>query len=179
MTRAEFVESVTTFYDLVNMDSEYSCGICDDLVLGDDLADAINEDFRYNDYDWIDIRNWLNDIEEGYECYKRNGSFEYEYLTEGDFEDYKEELLRYMCDEEYIDYDEEEDDEDDEEEVYYICVDGNDVGADEQEPPEEDIGVAELFSVCNSDFRVLKQEDIKRQSADEVDEAPEFDSLFW
>lgn len=178
MTRSEFVETVTTFYDLVNIDREYGCGVCDDLVLGEDLDNEIDYDFRNVDYSWTDIRDWLNDIEEGYECYKRNGSFEYEYLTDGDFEDYKEELLRYMCDEGYID-DEEEDEEDDEEEVYYIAVDCDDVEADEQEPPEEDIGVAELFSVCNSNFRVLKQEDIKRQSADEVDEAPEFDSLLW
>lgn len=156
MTREEFIEIVDCFCELINMDQEYGIGVCDELVLGEDLDEAISNDFRYTDYGWVDIRSWLNDIEEGYECYKRTGSFEYEYLTDSDFEDYKDELLRSMIDDGYIDDDE---DEDDEEEAYYVLNDGEDDDYAEQEAPEEDIPVSDLFTICNSNFRILKNDE--------------------
>lgn len=156
MTREEFIEIVDCFCELISMDQEYGIGVCDELVLGEDLDEAISNDFRYTDYGWVDIRSWLNDIEEGYECYKRTGSFEYEYLTDSDFEDYKDELLRSMIDDGYIDDDE---DEDDEEEVYYVLNDGEDDDYAEQEAPEEDIAVSDLFTICNSNFRTLKNDE--------------------
>lgn len=179
MTREEFLDAVDSYYELINMDNEYSMGVCDDLVLGEGLDEAIAEDFRYTDYGWVDIRSWLNDIEEGYECYKRVGSFEYEYLTDGDFEDYKSEMLRCMIDNGYIDDDEDETEEEEDEEVYYVLADGEDIESDEPEPPEEDIAVAELFSICNSNFRVLKDEDANKRDVDDTDEADALDPFLW
>lgn len=173
MTREEFVDVVNCFCDLINTDQEYGIGVCDELVLAEDLDEAIAEDFRYTDYGWVDIRNWLNDIEEGYECYKRTGSFEYEYLTDADFDEYKAELLRSMIDDGYIDDDEDGIEEHEDEDVYYVLSDGDDAESVELEPPEEDIAVAELFSICNSNFRVLKSEDERKREADEEEAEPE------
>lgn len=179
MTREEFLYAVDSYYELINMDNEYGVGVCDDLVLGEDLDEAIAEDFRYTDYGWVDIRSWLNDIEEGYECYKRTGSFEYEYLTDDDFEDYRSEMLRGMIEEGYIDDDEDEPEEEEDEEVYYVLADGEDIESDEPEPLEEDIAIAELFSICNSNFRVLKSEDERERDVDEEEPETESELLLW
>lgn len=173
MTREEFIDVVNCFCDLINTDREYGIGVCDELVLAEDLDEAIAEDFRYTDYGWVDIRSWLNDIEDGYECYKRTGSFEYEYLTDVDFDEYKAELLRSMIDDGYIDDDEDGIEEHEDEDVYYVLSDGDDAESVELEPPEEDIAVAELFSICNSNFRVLKSEDERKREADEEEAEPE------
>lgn len=178
MTREEFIDAVDCFYELINMDNEYGMGVCEDLVLGEDLDGAIAEDFRHADFGWVDIRSWLNDIEEGYECYKRTGSFEYEYLTDGDFEDYRAELLRSMIDDGCIDDDEDGIEEEDED-VYYVLADGEDIESDQPEPPEEDIAVAELFSICNSNFRVLKDEDANKRCADDMCEADVLEPFLW
>lgn len=111
MTLQEFKDDVTTWGDLYSFCNDYGFyGYVDDLVFDDDLDENICDDMNDATHHmrWTEIRSWLNDISEGYDCYRRNGGLDYVGLDDNDLEDIKDDIIE-NADEDFWD---EEDDED-------------------------------------------------------------------
>lgn len=172
MTRREFEENVNDWESLIEYASEIECDACDELVLGSDLSGRIGDDFHdyAYDYDWTDIKDWLNRIQDGSECYEREGSFEYCSLDNDDFDRYKDDVAEYADRYDYWDYDEEEE-EDDEFEEDDECEDEDDFLDDDEEDdaevPEEDFSVSALFTFCNEKMIAVKDEAEAEEQAEE------------
>ena len=131
MTRQEFIDSVRTWSDLLSFCYDYDCNVCENIISHGELAEYIADDFANfsHDYRWIDIRDWLNSIDDNAGYYYRDGSFDYT-SVDGDFQDYKDDVLSW-CDEDASIFD--EDDEDDtpiywsaDLERKYVIQDGDD-----------------------------------------------------
>lgn len=170
MTRNEFLEDVNEWSDLIDFAYDIECDICDDIVQGEDLSSRIAEDFSdySHEYDWTDIRRWINDIQDGHDYYSREGSFEYSVLDEDDFERYKSDVVNYAdrfdCwDEEDEEYDDEySDDEEDEDEI----------DDEEFEVPDEEFSVSDLFGFCTKKLaEVAQEEEAERIAEDKAFEA--------
>lgn len=133
MTRQDFIDSVTSWQALLDFCYEYDCNVCEDIVAGSDLRDCIAEYFENfaRDYSWVDIRDWLNRIDEDADYYYRDGSFEYS-SVDADFEDYKSDVLDW-CDEDATIFHEEDDSDEyeDEESDEDLSIDESDFTIDE------------------------------------------------
>lgn len=97
MTRQEFIDDITTFYELYSFCSDEDIyGILDDYFDGDNLDEEVEYDIGENrDIGWRDMRDYLSDIDTGCDFYERCGSFEYYgYSNCGDkFEELKAAVL--------------------------------------------------------------------------------------
>lgn len=99
MTRTEFIDSVTTWQELLNFCDDVNCWVCEDIISYDELDGFIANDFREysHEYDWQDIRDWLENISTDAYYYYRSSSFFYEDV-DNKFEEYKAQVLLW-CDE--------------------------------------------------------------------------------
>lgn len=142
MTREEFQEEVTTYYDLINVCSDYGLSTCDDIYDDEDLDDYINnelEDYVRNN-NWYDVKDILNNIPTGYNYYRvdRYEGFDGIYgLDDYDFTDWKDEVYEEMDENELFDNDENA-----EEEEYVVSSEPVDATPIEDEP----LSVDELIS---------------------------------
>ena len=97
MTRNEFIDNITEWYELKDFCSDFDCDVCEDIYDDDDYDDSVEEDIRdaIADYGWRDIRDFLGNLPSGYYYYRRNSAFDYDGLDDDDFEDYKEDVLEW------------------------------------------------------------------------------------
>ena len=111
MTRNEFIDNITEWYELKDFCSDFDCDVCEDIYDDDDYDDIVEEDIRdaIADYGWRDIRDFLGNLPSGYYYYRRNSAFDYDGLDDDDFEDYKEDVLEWGDD--YGAWDDEEEEE--------------------------------------------------------------------
>lgn len=114
MTRQEFIDSVNSFYDLIDFCNDERCYLCEDVIDDDQLDECVEEDIAEYGRGWRGLRDWLADIPTGYEYYRRDGAFDYVWLDDQDFENYKQDVLEW-ADEANVFEEEEKDEEDDEE----------------------------------------------------------------
>lgn len=108
MTRQEFIDNVRSFYDLISFCNEEDLDVCCDILDEEDANQEIM--MRLRDFDtWLDVRRFIDEIPDC-DYYREDdwGDFE---AAEDYFEDYKEEALRIM---------DEDDRWDEDEEVYFI-----------------------------------------------------------
>ena len=122
MTRQEFMDNVTCWYDLIDFCNEQGCDVCEDVV-DEDLRDEYLNDYVHSlsDYtSWWEVYETLENVPGGYTYYRYVSSTEFEGLDDyEDFDCYKADTLRWaesngVFDEE----DEEEEDEDEEDEEF-------------------------------------------------------------
>lgn len=119
MTRRDFLDNITTWWELIDFCRDEECDICDDIVDEDGRDEEVEEDLADNirNTSWKDILQWLNDIPTGGEYYRRDGMFDYvemdNYDEEEDEDEGEEELEDSPFDEES------EEDAEDEEEVLF------------------------------------------------------------
>lgn len=146
MTRAEFLNYVTTWNELVDFCQEEDCDVCEDILCEDQRCGQIQDDLRevVCNYSWEEIRDWLCGIPTGYDYYRCNGVLDYDGVDDQDFEDYKSEVLNWMDVGDY--WDEEEEDDDD-------FVEDND--ADDAESGEDDCGNEDDESFDEAEFFVV------------------------
>lgn len=113
MTRQQFIDDVTCFYDLKEFCDENGFDICEDIYDSDDIDGLIEDDIREtlrND-GWRELRDAMSYLNFGdYDWYRRDGGFDYIPLDDDDFEDYKGRALD-MGDGDEVWDEEEEDDE--------------------------------------------------------------------
>lgn len=153
MTRQEFLDNVCDFSELRNFCYDNDCGICDDIYDDESKDDYINEhlsDMADDADDWQSLYRTLDDIPTGYDYYRLDDYGEFNGLDDDDFEDYKDEVLEWMDNNEYWDEDE------DDEEEYFPPEDEYSEEEDDEESYEEDMQpVDELFSLCSEQLRVI------------------------
>lgn len=89
MTRNDFLNDVTEWWELLDFCSDEGCNICEDIIDSDQLDEYVEEDIRDTNYSWRDIRDSLSEIPTGYGYYRMNGSFDYDGMDENDFDSYK------------------------------------------------------------------------------------------
>lgn len=155
MTRSEFRENVLTWEDLDEVCRENDGGGLDgEFVSSYDIDDHIENDISENagDYRWWELRDALGYIDNGYDWYFRNGTFDYDGLSDGDFDDIRDEVFDFMEYNGYFEDEEEDDEEDDEEDG------GDDDGVDIEEcdsgnePGINPMLFMDLFCICHNDM---------------------------
>lgn len=161
MTRDEFLENVTDFYDLKDFCSDVDCEICYEVY----DEDGRDEEIEYyigeyrTDMSWRELRDRLSDIPTGYEFYREDGAFDWVGLDDDDFADYKERVLEYADDHDLFDMvDDDEDYCEDE-----ICDEELDNDEVEDDPVEdEDFSVKDLIGMCSVTFVAIQQDNLRR-----------------
>lgn len=153
MTRQEFLDDVYDFSELRFFCYDNDCGICDDVYDDESKDDYINEhlsNMADDADDWQSLYHTLDDIPTGYDYYSLDDYGDFNGLDDDDFEDYKNEVLEWMDNNEYWDEDE------DDEEEYFPPEEEYSEEEDDEESCEEDMQpVDELFSLCSEQLRVI------------------------
>lgn len=147
MTRSEFINDIASWSELLEFCSEEGCDLLDDIFDEESMDSEINEFLSdcARDYDWYNLRDYLKEIPTGYDYYQQNGAFEWVVLTDDDFNDYKDDVLRWAENYEVFEDEDEEGDEgrDNEESVL------EELEEPEDSPVEdEDFPFDELFGLC-------------------------------
>ena len=116
MTRAEFLEDVTCFSDLINFCNDNGLSFCEEVYDEDIVNEWIDDsliDLARN-YSWGDVRDILNEYADnsGYDWYRYDESYgRYEPLGDYEFNEYRDEVLDYMDENGLWDEDDEEEEE--------------------------------------------------------------------
>lgn len=141
MTRNEFIDNITEWYELKDFCNDFDCDVCEDIYDDDDYDDCVEEDVRdaVGECSWREIRDSLCDLPSGYDYYRRNGNLDYDGMDNDDFEDYKEQALEW----------------------------GDDYGVWEDE--EEDFSIDDLIGMCSVVFVAIQNDEVEKQQ--EEDEA--------
>lgn len=143
MTRAEFVENIEDFNDLIMFCYQEDIDICDNVVDQERYNDTIMERLRnYEGFDtWQEAYQFLRNLPDDYDYYREDDYGDFEGLTDDDFDSYKQDVMDYMDRNAAWDIippeDDEEEDEPDEE---YIdtCTEANPCDSDEIEISDEE-----------------------------------------
>lgn len=143
MRRSEFDETDIGWSDAIDIAYAEGWDGFDEIYSDEARDESINESLSadVDDFNWTEIRDFLNNIPGGYDLYRRDNVYEWVGLGDDDLECYVEEFLSWMDD-----YDrwEPEDDEDDADDEQFE----SDVDPDEPDIEQEDFTVAELFVAC-------------------------------
>lgn len=143
MTRAEFVENVCDWSELLNFCYDNDCNECEDIYSSSARDEYINENLINmvdNASDWRDLLHALDNIDDGYDYYIRDEYGEWPVAGDYEFDHYKGYVLEWMDKNEYWD--------DEEEEEYGDCD-----AEEEEESIEEDVSFFELFSACSGELQ--------------------------
>lgn len=163
MTRAEFYENVTTWWDLKDFCSEERCDICDDIYDEEGRDDYINDclmDWARNN-SWSELLAILDGIPTGYDYYRYDDYGEWEGLDDGDFDELRDEVAEWMDENGYWDDDEEEAD-DDEEEPFDDEEDAPYIDPEDVEPiDDEDCSLGELFEGSVARIHAISEEELE------------------
>lgn len=120
MTRQEFEENVTTFWELLDWCGETGCYLYDEVVSEESYNSWINEDMDSRIRDgasWQDMLDWLNELPSGYDYYRYSEySSEWCGLTDYDFDSIWNEALEWGDENNAWDEDEESEEQTEEEE---------------------------------------------------------------
>ena len=154
MTRQEFLDEITTIWELLDWCSDNNCYIYDEIQdqdgydewIGDLLSD------RARDWSWQDIESWLSDLPQGYEYYRYS---EYDGSWTGigvfEFNDLRDEVLEWADENGVWDQNEEEEESDDPE--------------PEPEPERTPIAAFDMDGIMNDTHMLLLT--YRRRSAEE------------
>lgn len=165
MTRNEFLNDVITFGELKDFCYDYDCTMLEDVYDEEGRDDYINEclmDWARDD-SWQELYSRLDGIPTGYDWYRYDDYGEWCGLDDGDFEEYKDDVLEWGDDNDIWDEDEEEDDTD----IFAEEIDA-DMADEEDEPVEdEDFSVDALMGMCSVAFVTIQKENIQRLQEEE------------
>lgn len=165
MTRSEFLDNITEWYELKDFCNDFDCDVCEDIYDDDDYDDCVDEDIRdaIADYSWRDIRDFLGNLPSGYDYYRRNSALNYDGLGDDDFEDYKEDVLEWGDD--YGVWEDEEEEEYAEDDDF---LDSQEEEPDEEESvEEEDFSVGDLIGMCGVVFVAIQNDEAEKQKEDD------------
>lgn len=163
MTRQDFVENIDNWSDLMVVFDEN--GYDPEIIWCDDLDSYISDDLSECGWSWQDIRDALADIETGYDYYRQGDSF-FSYIgVDNDFDDYFEEFLEWMDENDYWD--------DDTEDASAAEEDVEEDTEDEDIPTEDFENIMEVFSLS---FQVLREAQ-KEEAANQTESARDLEKL--
>lgn len=163
MTRNDFLNDVTEWWELLDFCSDEGCYICEDIIDSDQLDEYVEEDIRDTNYSWRGIRDSLSEIPTGYGYYRMNGSFDYDGMDENDFDSYKEDVL------EWGDNNGVWEDEPDEEDDFDTDTMFNEEDSEPDEPPveEEDFSIGELMGFCGVVLLDIRREEAAERARED------------
>lgn len=162
MTRNEFLENVTSFYDLKDFCSDEDCNLLEDVYDEEGRDDFINDclmDWARDD-SWQDLYNRLDSIPTGYDWYRYDDYGDWCSLDDEDFEEYKNDVLEWADNNGVWDDDEEDTDENGD----YFEDKPED---DEPAPEKEDFSVGELIGMCVVALGTIQSEGARRAREEE------------
>lgn len=164
MTRNEFIDNITEWYELKDFCNDFDCDVCEDIYSDDDYDNSIEEDIRdaIADYNWRDIRDFLGNLPSGYYYYRRNNTLDYDGLDDDDFEGYKEDVLEWGDD-----YDVWEDEEEEEYAEDDSFIDSLEEPDEEESVEEEDFSVGDLIGMCGVVFVAIQNDEAEKQKEDD------------
>ena len=153
MRRQEFIDSITTWSELMDFCYEEQCDCCDGIYSEDSRNSIIDEELvemAREARDWRELLRQLDDIPIGSEYYLSCYG-EWVDLCDGDsyFDEYKEDVLSWADDHEV--WDEEEEEEFEPDEVEDIFENDDTFEIDESE------SVQELMVVCSSQLQRISE----------------------
>lgn len=126
MTREEFWEDITQFWELRDFCNNEGISVTDDYFDYDDWNDEVQSDFENADFNsWQEARDTLANLnKESCDFFRREGYFYYEPCDEEDFDRLKQDVAEVMDyrgawdDDDTWDDDDEDENADDDEYVY-------------------------------------------------------------
>ena len=109
MTRQEF-EDICTMGELMDLCSDEGCWVCEDVYYEDSYNDAVNEELsdRARNDCWTDVRDWLSELPDGYNYYRRNYYGDWYGIDDYEFDDYNNQVEEWMDENDRWEDDEEE-----------------------------------------------------------------------
>lgn len=116
MTRQEFLDEITTIWELLNWCSDNNCYIYDEIQDQDGYDEWISDllSDRARDWTWQDIESWLSDLPQGYEYYRYSEDDDsWEGVGDYDFTGLRDEALEWGDENGVWDQDEDEEEPDD------------------------------------------------------------------
>ena len=113
----------------------------DEVYSEDSYNDVIDDELRNDDGSWRDVKNWLNELPDGYDFYVKDRWGEWEGRNYDDIDDLKEEFLSWADEDGEVFEDEEDDEEYDEE-----YPDDSEPEAEDPEP-EPDLTLDDILSI--------------------------------
>lgn len=151
MTRREFIEEVTCWYDLKTFCDEEQIDFCDNVYSDDEKDDYIDErlDEIITGSTWQDVLGVLSDIPTGYDYYIIEDVYDIRGIyNDEDFERRKQEVLEYYDDHEYWDEEEEEP----------IYVDDDDYGEADEFEADTNVSLGDFFASSADDLDKITSE---------------------
>ena len=154
MTREEFIREVNEWYDLRQVAYDYDCYDVYENILDEDEKDEwYNDVVRDNwseEMPWYDLLDALNSIPNGHDWYIKDQYGDVDVADDADFEDFKDQLLNFMDDNELFDDSADDSDENEEEHSGERPKEGFEVEEQDPEWTNEQPGFStnELFAYC-------------------------------
>ena len=139
MTRQEYTDDVENIDQLLSIADDFDYEF-DDVYSEDQYDDEINDQLRNDDGSWKDVKDWLNNLPDGYDFYVQDRWGDWEGRGYEEIDDLKEQFLNW-ADEDGEVFEEEDDEEYDEEEY-----DDSEPEAEDPEP-ESDLTLDDILSV--------------------------------
>ena len=148
MTRQQFINEVTTWYELIDWCSNHGCSICEDIYSDEARDEYIDDDLvdMARNNNWYELRDILSNLATGYDYWRKDEYGDW-YGVDDELADYFNEVLEWA--DENGEFDEEE-----EEPVY---VDDGDTEADEFEV-DTDISLGDFFASSADDLTKITLE---------------------
>ena len=148
MTRQEFIDDITQWWELIDFCDENDCDFCSDIYSDDERDEIVNENLLEwaRTEIWQDLYNRLDEITTGYSYYRADEHGGWDGLDDYDFDEIKDDVLNWGDENDVWD----EEDEDPEEEFFIECNTPVYASLDSETPLEpEDFSVEEFF--CSAD----------------------------
>ena len=111
MTRTQFEEEVNSFGDLLDFCNDNNIWDMEDVLSRESMDEYVWDEIRDFPGSWDDLRDRLNEIDDNYDWYRRDGLLDYAALDEYDFDRYKSDILERADDEGLFDEEPEEEEE--------------------------------------------------------------------
>lgn len=150
MTRREFIEEVTSWYELKNFCDEEQIDFCDNVYSDSEKDDYIDErlDEIITGSSWQDVYGVLDDIPTGYEYYFIEDVYDIRAAYDSDFDRLKQEVLEYYDNNEYWDEEEEEP----------VYVDGDDYEEPDEFVADTSVALDDFFASSADDLTKITSE---------------------
>lgn len=172
MTRSEFIDNITEWWQLIDFCNDEDCSICEDVYHDDDLDNMIDEDITNAVTDgmgWREVRDRLESIDNSYDYYVCEGYMVYEGLTDNDFEHYKADVIEWMDNNGLWDAEDEDEDFGEDDMLPFEEPTDELDDEDDYQEPEEEFSVTELVSMCILDVTIQQSEDAKRMASEQAE----------
>lgn len=168
MTRQEFINDVSSWWELIDFCNDEGCDICSDVVDDDYKDEYVNEHLTEwaRENTWQDLLDILRNIPDDSNYYRFDDYGDLESLDDySDFENYKEDVLNWADDRECWDEEDEEDEYEVEEEPAPVAYEAANDGAED----EDEFDASEPFTILD----LVSTSQAALQAAEEAREAAE------